>query len=542
MNIIDLQEISPNVWKAKYRGNYGIYNIKIKTDGKKAVDFSCSCPSDYYPCKHIPMVEESIRERIAKSTKSDNNNEITLREVLKDVTQKELCDFIVRHAQYNLQFKNTVLLEFSKTIKKKNTDNVNNYNQLLKNALDGIYFDDEDINYGHYDDVLEIDILEQWLEKAQEYADNNNPEEALFICKACIEEYASWCEEQDSEVIEFVDIKYEEKPFDILTQIYPMPEIDCKKLLDYCKSEMLKPKYKGKEMYNGFNMLFMDLSVAVVSDDFITLQDKLLQEIDNKSSYDARKILDRKIDYYRNNKQPDKAWEVIKNNLQIESFRKELTEKLIAENNLKEAKKLITDFISQKGSDNRNLHSWHILELQIAQKESNTSVIRRVSFSFIESGFNSEYYNIYKSTFTKEEWPERVEKLIKHYEKRYQVNWFNSSVAKVLKAEKQEEKLMKYVEKYLSVDILEEYYTAFSASFPEKTLALFRKALDEYAQNTGREIYAHIVKLFGKMAKIKGGDALVKEMISQYRVLYKNRKAMMEIINQMTQIKRIYVD
>jgi hypothetical protein len=38
VNIIDLQEISPDLWKAKYRGNHGIYTIKIKIDGEKTVD------------------------------------------------------------------------------------------------------------------------------------------------------------------------------------------------------------------------------------------------------------------------------------------------------------------------------------------------------------------------------------------------------------------------------------------------------------------------------------------------------------------------
>ena len=32
--------------------------------------------------------------------------------------------------------------------------------------------------------------------------------------------------------------------------------------------------------------------------------------------------------------------------------------------------------------------------------------------------------------------------------------------------------------------------------------------------------------------KIKGGNELVREMIRQYKVMYKNRKAMMEIINK----------
>jgi len=529
MSIIDLQETSQNVWKAKYRGNYGTYNIKIETDGKKRGDFSCSCPSDYYPCKHIPIVEEAIRERIAKKEKSNSKNEIPLEQLLKDVPHKELCNFIANQAQYNPQLKNTILLEFSHIIKKKETENVN-YNQILQNALDGFYFDFEDINYGHYDDCIELDVMDQWLDKAQEYVDQNNPEEALLICKACIEEYAAWCQEIESEVVEFVKIDYQITPFDIIEQMLPMPKVDGKQLLGYCKSEMVKPKYKKTELYDGFSKLFMKLSTMVGSDDFIALQDKLLQEVGDNSSYEAKTILQRKIDFYQNNKQPDKADEIIRENLQIESFRELFTKKMIAENKLQEAKKLIQDFILQKGNENRYLRSWKELQLQIAQKEKDIPETRRISFQFIESGFDVYYYNIYKSAFSKEEWVEKMENLIKHYEKKYNSNWFNPSVADVLKAEKQKERLMKYIEKHLSVDCLEKYHTDFSVSFPEKTLALFRQAIDKYAQNTGRTIYEHIVRLFGKMVKIEGGSQVVREMITQYRILYKNRSAMMETI------------
>ena len=276
----------------------------------------------------------------------------------------------------------------------------------------------------------------------------------------------------------------------------------------------------------------MKLSAMVGSDDFIVLQDKLLQEIRDKSCWDAQIILERKIDFYQNAKQPDKAWEVIKNNLQIESFREKLTEEFIAENKLQEAKKLINDFISKKGNDNMDLYSWRKLQLQIAQQEKDIPGIRRISFLFIESGFKAEYYTIYKSTFAKEEWAEKVEKLIQHYEKSSNSQWFRVSVADVLQTEKQEERLMKYIGKHLNIENLEKYHTGFSSSFPEKTLALFRQVIDEYAQNTGREIYERIAKSFEKMLKIKGGKEVVKEMINQYRILYKNRRAMMEIINQ----------
>jgi hypothetical protein len=461
-----------------------------------------------------------------------DHHEITPVQLLKDVPQNELYDFIVHHAQYNPQLKNAILLKFAHTMQKKEKSNINNYNSLLRDALAGFHFDFEDIGYGHYDDVIEIDVLDQWLDKAQEHVAQNDPEEALFICKAFIEEYAAWCEKHDSAIVEYFKIDYMETPFDILTQISSKQEVDCKELSDYCKSEMLKPKYKRVYMFDYFSNLFMKLSIMVGSDDFIALQDKLLQEITDKSSYNAEEILQRKINFYKSNKQPDKADEIVKENLQIQSFREKVTKQLIAENRLQEAKKLITDFISNKSNENRYLGSWYELKLQIAQKENDTPEIRSLSFRFIESYFKTEYYNIYKATFTTEEWAVAVEKLIKHYEKRHSTNWFNHHVADILRAEKQEERLMKYVEKYLHITNLEEYYAGFSSAFPEKTLALFYNTIDRYAQNTGREVYEHIAKLFEKMIKIKGGKELVGEMINQYKILYKNRRAMMEILDR----------
>jgi len=537
MKIIDLQEVSPNLWKAKYNGNYGIYTIKIKKEGEKTVDFSCSCPSDYYPCKHIPMIEEAIRERVAKRKKSAENSEINLEQLLKDISHKELCDFIIAQANYNSQLKNEILLQFSHKIEKKETETSNNYAQLLRNALAGVYFDYDDIGYDYelgYDYCNDIDVLDKWLDKAQEYVNQNNPNEAILICKACIEEFATWCAEQESDIVEYVNIDYQERPFNILEQVLHLQEVDCKGLLDYCKSEMLKPKYKKTEMYDGFNDLLSSLSVLVGSDDYITLQNKLLQEIEDKSSYEFKTILKRKINFYRSCNQEDKAREIIEENIQIEDFREELIKKLIDESRLKEAKKLINDLISAAGNEGKHLPSWHVLKLQIAQKENDIPEIRRISYRFIESHFDSKNFKIYKSTFTQEEWEEKVEKLIQHYEKRYKGGWFNTSVAEVLQTENQKERLMRYIEKHLSVDNLDRYHTVFSSSFPEKTLALFRQAIDEYAQNTGRTYYEHIVRLFEKMVKIEGGKEVVREMIQQYRVIYKNRKAMMEILNEKT--------
>ena len=131
MSVIDLQETSPNEWRAKYKGNFGIYTIKLRTNGKKSVNYSCSCPSSYYPCKHIAKVEKAIEEYRANNKtgtnsyeiafdqldagnkKNANGYEIAVDQLLKELSQKELCDFIVKQAYYNQDLKNTILLEFS---------------------------------------------------------------------------------------------------------------------------------------------------------------------------------------------------------------------------------------------------------------------------------------------------------------------------------------------------------------------------------------------------------------------------------------------
>ncbi|GAB6012713.1 SWIM zinc finger family protein [Viscerimonas tarda] len=522
--IIDLQEISPNNWQAKYQGNYGIYTIKITTDGKKISNFSCSCPSDGYPCKHIAIAKEAIDERIVACDES----EISVEDLLKDVPLKELRDFIIRQARYNPELTQTILLEFMHKVNDEKKEN--NYPSILRQALKNLYFDYEDLYDTDY--CLSIDILDQWIEKAKKHIQHEDYQEAMLIAKACIEEYASWLENTDCDLIEYIEVDYQHAPFEILKQAALSPGISSKELSDYCQSEMEKSKYKGTEMYDNFNDFLMVLMKTTNPNEFIALQDRILSEIQDRSSYEARTVLQRKIDFYNATGKPDKAWEVIAENLQIESFRVELVKKKIAGNAFSEAKKLIYDFIAANQQENLRHHffSWKEFLLEIAQKEKDTPTIRSISFEFIESYFKSEYYSIYKATFDAEEWTRELENIIKLYaaENKY----FSHSVADVLFVESAEERLMKYIEKHLSTERIEKYFTGFVTSFREEALVLFRKAIDQYAEdNTGREHYVYIVCLLRKMSEIEGGKATATDMVNQYRIRYKNRRAMMEELN-----------
>ena len=115
-NILELRKTAENEWKARYQGSYGIYTIKITTDGKETTNFSCSCPSDHYPCKHIPMIEEAIAKRIKVEKKEGDQQGPKLEDFIKNISVEKLREFITTQAKYNPELENAVFLNFLQTL------------------------------------------------------------------------------------------------------------------------------------------------------------------------------------------------------------------------------------------------------------------------------------------------------------------------------------------------------------------------------------------------------------------------------------------
>ena len=531
----DIREVAENKWQAKYHGNYGIYTVKLTLNANgRRTDFSCSCPSDYYPCKHIAMMEEAVakqQKRIAKVEKTDKA--ISVAELLKRVSDEELRKFVVQQSKYNPEFTNALMMEF---LHKAKDEKTNPYYGILHNALKNISLDYED--YYDYEYGIEIEPLNEWLEKAEKCLAEKKYEETLLICQACIEEFVDWYNNADSFERDYLpEGYYQSKPFEILQELLEKTTQSDQKLYDYCKQEMQKSTYSNQsEILDGFNDLLAKLSPKIKPEEFISLQDKLLAEIPDKKSYEAEKILKRKIQFYKDLGQAEKADEIIENNLQIESFCRQAVEKRIANKQYTEAKTLIQNYLLKYATYHHKY--WDEYLLDIAQKENDTPTIRKITFDFISSRFNQKYYAIFRASFPAEEWTVELEKLIQHYEKTKSMTWLgqtrvylNTSTADVLVAEKATERLLAYLEKSPAVEFVENYYQHISEQFPERTLSLLRKTLDMYATNNlGRDKYEYVKRTLEKMKKIKGGETVVNEMLTNYRTIYKNRRAMIEIL------------
>jgi hypothetical protein len=516
--IVELRRIAEDQWKAKYQGNYGVYTIKITTNGKKTVKYSCSCPSDYSPCKHIPMIEEAIAKKIATEEKSGG---LRVEDFIRNVSIERLREFIITQAKYNTELSNAILVEFS-----TNAGNAkgNKYSKLIQATLASVPHDEDDY---YCAECLNIDVLDQWIEKARNCVRLKQYDEALLICKALIEEYSQWLYNIGENLSMIFSLEYQSVTFDII--INTIEHINKKELYNYCLTEMKKKKYEKTDFYYGFQRLSDELLAMIDPDAFIALQDKLLADV--KNIYEAETILRRKIKFFLRLGQKKKAWDIIKENLQIESFRLKVVKRKIKKQNFKTAKKLINDFINAQGEDPEEYFNdiWHELLLDIAQKEKDIPAVRKLSYGFIKKYFDNEYYQIYKATFSPAEWTDEREKLFLHYsDKKY----FNNSAADFLAEENEIERLMNYVEKYLSMKDFESYYKLFASDYPEKTLEMFKKALISYADdNTGRSFYEHILSLLKSITRIKGGKKAASDLVAYFRIHYKNRRAMMEVLN-----------
>ena len=296
---------------------------------------------------------------------------------------------------------------------------------------------------------------------------------------------------------------------------------------------MRKKKYKKTEFFCGFQRLVKKLISSVDTNAFIIMQDKLLNEVKDKSSHEAEKIIRRKIYYYHCLGQKKKAWAEIKANIQIKSFCLKAAKKMINKKKFQEAKDLINNFIiNQKEiTDNSFDNTCNILLLDIAQKENDYSAIRELLNKFIYNNFEEKYYKLYKEMFDPEEWQNERKKILRHYCSK---DYFNKSAAGLLKAEKDKEFLKYNIEKLLSLNILENYYQGITPDYHENIFQMFKIILRFYAENfTGRHFYEHILFLLKRLSGYKDGRKTALELRKEFRAKYDKRTLMMEVLERL---------
>ena len=138
-----------------------------------------------------------------------------------------------------------------------------------------------------------------------------------------------------------------------------------------------------------------------------------------------------------------------------------------------------------------------------------------------------ELYRELKGQYTPDEWLVKREEIFKKIPDRVKVN-------KLYQEEKLYDRLLASVLETPGLYVLQQYEKVLKKEYPEQILGKYQDELNQMAIHTSsRKNYAYLVSLLQRMQQIKGGKKLVGQMVSEWRMKYRNRPAMMDELGKL---------
>lgn len=140
---------------------------------------------------------------------------------------------------------------------------------------------------------------------------------------------------------------------------------------------------------------------------------------------------------------------------------------------------------------------------------------------------NLALYKELKKQYTAEEWLIKREEIIKNLPT-------YAHVERLYKEEKLYDRLLEYVLASTGLYALQEYENVLKKEYPKQVLNKYANEINKMALHTGnRKHYASLVSLLRRMQKMNGGKKLVDEIVTEWKVKYRNRPAMMDELRKL---------
>lgn len=140
---------------------------------------------------------------------------------------------------------------------------------------------------------------------------------------------------------------------------------------------------------------------------------------------------------------------------------------------------------------------------------------------------NLDLYKELKKQYTTEEWVVQREEIFKQLPK-------YAHIERLYKEEKLYDRLLEFVLQSNGLYALQEYEGILKKDYPEQLLIKYETEVNKMAVYTSdRKNYKQLVSLLRRMQKMKGGSKIVEKISEQWRMEYKNRRAMMDELSKL---------
>ena len=568
--VSDLEEASSGEWTATVDGTRS-YTVEISLEGDKVDSWYCDCPYDGGICKHVVATLFAIRDNSEKVSRSvfskmsvleDDGDEemdveesvdleriedtvlyspvdVDIQQCLSFIKPQELSRFICEYASTNQEFK-TALLDRFITKKLSKTSQDKDYRKEIQKIFENSFQSKKSRYHNRYDDFSRdwetvFSQLDTFLEKADFFLKLESLDDTIAIA---LQTLRSIGENYDDELLYDDDISasdYCEQAGDLILKVVRHP-----KTTQQQKTGILQElcQIAGISIYHDYDIydvddLMMQINLSIQSaDKALELIDKLLEE--RKDSYDLYQLVLRKVDMLLGQKEQEKADDTIRQYLYLSEIREMEVKKLMEREQYDEAVRLLDEGIelSKKEEYDGTTGKWLKLKLKIFERTNRTSeVIDACRLLFISGREQLEYYHKLKTLIPKEQWKVFLDEMMKEVPFNGYFSFDGNVEAEIYVEEKEDERLFHLLSSagFGQLEALMQYAHHLKNSHSEQLIDMYISILIDYAErNIGRKYYEQIARALLCMQELNGGKVAVKQLVEDFRTIYKRRSAMME--------------
>ena len=551
--VSELEEDSPGEWTATVEGTEN-YSVEISMDGKEIKSWYCDCPYDGEICKHVVATLLAIRDNEKKVNRSAFSKvkveveeavvideTVDIQQLLSFANPQELSQFIYEYASMHSEFKTALLNRFmakelSATSKEKD------YRAEIQSVFNDSYYNRKSRYHNRYDDFdcdweTVFNRMDIFLEKADFFLNVGNIDTTIDIALQTLRSIGENYEDGLLYNDDLYPSDYCEQAGDLLIKVIEHPKTTQKQKTAIFQElgQLAKlSTYRDYDLYD-IDELLMKINLSVQpAEKALELIDKLLEE--RKDTYDLYQIVLRKVNLLTGLHEEQKAADTIRQYIYLTEIREMEVDKLIASCQYDEAIRLLNEGIeiAEKEEHIGTVDEWLKTKLRIYEMTHQTSdVINTCRLLFVSGRDRLEYYSKLKTLVPKEEWKSFLDTMMKETQFSKYFSFGENDEAEIYVREKDYERLFMLLlsVNYNQLKALMKYAHHLKNTHSEPLIAMYASLLNDYAeQNMGRNHYEFVAQALLCAKKLNGGQEAVKRLVAEFRIKYKRRPAMMEVL------------
>ena len=487
------------------------YSVSIVFDDGEIAEMYCDCPyaCDGSKCKHMAALLYALDD-LSEKTQTDSVDADTL---INEASPELIREFLIKSLTYNEELKYK-FIRFLESKRKKIS--VSDYKFHLDTLV---------IQYSEGEDYIDYRLSFQFFNETEELltecTDILIAEKRYYDAYDIVRYYYSKLSITDIDDDGNLEIFYD-RCMEIFKEINKNADIDSKRRIFNDLSDMLK----NRNNYLS-DVAFDFISTGFEEKEFLI---KMLDDADkkiaqNKSSYESEKwILYRiklmdKLDYTDND-----IMEYGEKYPELRSIKDYLTESFIAKGNNEMAIKILEDLLKSGENTINDTERYHLKLKEIYKAQNDKkNYVRELWIILTELWItNIDFYIEFKLLFDADEWADVREQLYSSMKNQYMLPEYFIE-------EKLYDRLVSYVVTNKNIYLIEKYESYLAEDYSDFILNEYTETLNEEAEHTAkRSTYQRWADRLRHMKTLKGGKECVMEIIENWRMLYKNRYAMMQ--------------